>query len=85
MDFCNFLTPTNSQGVDFSFSNFRYSTQCLLQIEDRPTRTKVNFHGGLVKRESIKIIIIKGIAHHCVRLLKAVNSIKHTLAQDFEE
>jgi hypothetical protein len=60
--------------------NFRYSTQCLLQIEDSPDRTKVSFRGSARKRKFTKIIISKGIAHRCVRLLKAVNSPKYTLA-----
>jgi hypothetical protein len=38
------------------------------------------FQGVARKRKFTKIIIGKGIAHHCVRLLKAVNSPKHTLA-----
>jgi hypothetical protein len=86
--FAIFRRPQNSQGVDFSFSklkqqfqrHFRYSTQCFLQIEESPTRTKVSFQGGARKRKFTKIMISKGIAHHFVRLLKAVNSPKYTLA-----
>jgi hypothetical protein len=60
-----------------------YSTCCECSFTDWRSahyRTKVNFQKGSRKRESTKIIISKGIAHHFVRLLKTVNSPKYSLA-----
>jgi hypothetical protein len=61
--FAIFRRPQNSQGVDFSFSNlkqqfqrhFRYSTQCLLQIEDSPLEPKLVFKGVLVRENLQKL------------------------------